>query len=286
MHRAFHAIPPLKNPMGEMVNAVHGAVSMLVNVIQTIKPTHIAFAFDRKEPTFRNKLLVTYQSQRPPMADDLSSQFEKINMFLDMAKIPVYSKAGFEADDVIGTIATKFDNVTIVTGDRDILQLVDDQRDIKLFMPIAGLSNGKLFGENETIERMGVPPNQIPDLKALIGDPSDNYFGVSGIGPVTAIKLLQEYKSIENIYAHLDEIAPKIREKLEKSKDMCFLSLQLSTIDRQVPVDFNYAVMDKWKLDSKDVIDLFTNKFGFKTLTARIQKLGKDLDLEKQISLF
>lgn len=269
-----------------MVNAVHGAVSMLVNVIQTIKPTHIAFAFDRKEPTFRNKLLVTYQSQRPPMADDLSSQFEKINMFLDMAKIPVYSKAGFEADDVIGTIATKFDNVTIVTGDRDILQLVDDQRDIKLFMPIAGLSNGKLFGENETIERMGVPPNQIPDLKALIGDPSDNYFGVSGIGPVTAIKLLQEYKSIENIYAHLDEIAPKIREKLEKSKDMCFLSLQLSTIDRQVPVDFNYAVMDKWKLDSKDVIDLFTNKFGFKTLTARIQKLGKDLDLEKQISLF
>jgi DNA polymerase-1 len=286
MHRAFHAMPMLSTPKGEPINAVHGLISMLLHVIQTLKPTHLAFCFDEKEPTFRKKLLKTYQSQRPEMDTQLSSQFPKALKFLDTAKIPVYSKSGYEADDVIGTIATKLDNVTIVTGDRDILQLVDDKRNIKLFMPIAGLSNGKLFGEKETYERMGVVPNQIPDLKALIGDASDNYFGVAGIGPVTATKLLTEYKSINNIYTHIDAISPKIGEKLIKDKENAMLSFKLATIDRDVPVKFDLPQMEKWKLDSPEVVKLFTDEFGFKTLTERIKKVGKILEDEKQGSLF
>jgi len=218
MHRAFHAIPPLTTPKGEPINAVYGLTSMLLKVIGEIKPTHFAVAFDRKEPTFRQKELPTYQAQRPPMASELSCQFEKAREFLTAAGIPVYSKAGFEADDVIGTLAEqatknpkseirnpKFDGVVIVTGDRDQLQLIDDKLNIKLYMPVAGILNAKLYGEVDTIERMGVPPTQIVDLKALTGDTSDNYFGVPGIGPKTAINLLQCSRTIEQIYKDLDK---------------------------------------------------------------------------------
>jgi DNA polymerase-1 len=166
LHRAFHALPPLTNRKGEPINAVYGLVSMLLKVITDLKPTHIAVAFDEKAPTFRQKELPTYQAQRPPMAKELGSQFVKARDFLKAADIPVFSKPGFEADDVIGTIATKAkEDVVIVTGDRDQLQLVDDKKPIKLYMPIAGLINAKLFGEAETTERMGVPPTQILTLK-------------------------------------------------------------------------------------------------------------------------
>jgi len=191
LHRAFHALPPMTNKMGEPTNAIYGLVSMFLRVIQDLKPTHIAVAFDEKEPTFRHKEFKEYQSQRPPVAEDLSSQFEKARNFFKAAGVPVYSMPGFEADDVIGTIADKSkENVVIVTGDRDQLQLINDK--IKLYMPIAGLANAKLFGEVETKERMGVAPNLIDDYKALVGDPSDNYHGVPGIGPKTAIDLLEK----------------------------------------------------------------------------------------------
>lgn len=291
MHRAFHAIPPLSTPKGEPINAVHGLVSMLINVIQTLKPTHIVFAFDEKAPTFRKKMFEAYQSQRPETHDDLSSQFAKAREFLRASQIPVYSKSGFEADDVIGTIASSnqrlaISETVIVTGDRDILQLVDDTKNIKLFMPIAGLASGKIFTEKETMERMGVVPNQIPDLKALIGDPSDNYFGVRGIGPITAIKLLEQYKSIDNIYTHLSDISPNVREKLESDKDNATLSFKLATIVCDVPLEFDFKQMEMWQLDSPEVLKLFIEEFGFKTLTARIKSIGQKLEEEKQGSLF
>lgn len=291
MHRAFHAIPPLATPRGEPINAVYGLVSILLNIIQNLKPTHLTVCFDEREKTFRSKLLPTYQSQRPATHDDLSSQFAKARNFLKSANILVYSKTGFEADDVIGTIASSnqrlaISETVIVTGDRDILQLVDDKKNTKLFMPIGGLANGKIFTEKETVERMGVVPSQIPDLKALIGDASDNYFGVAGIGPVTAIKLLEQYKSIDNIYTHLSEITPKIREKLEVDKDNAMLSLKLATIDCNVPLEFDFKQMEKWKLDTPGVVKLFTEEFGFKTLTARIKSVGQKLEEEKQGSLF
>jgi len=286
MHRAFHALPPLTTKKGEPINAVYGLVSMLLKVITDIKPTHMAVAFDEKEQTFRQKELPSYQAQRPPMADELSSQFEKAREFLKTADIPVYSKPGYEADDVIGTIADKSKgDVVIVTGDRDQLQLVDDKLNIKLYMPVVGLANTKLYGEAETVERMGVPPTQIADLKSLTGDASDNYFGVPGIGPKTAESLLSKYKSTKEIYEHLTDIPEKVREKLEKGKASADQSYFLATIDRKVPVEFNFDEMGKWDIANPKVLKLF-EEFGFKTLTERIKKVGKEIEDSKQGALF
>ena len=286
MHRAFHAMPPLTTPTGEPINAVHGFVSMLLKVIQDVKPTDIAVVFDEKAPTFRQKELPTYQAQRPPMASELSSQFSKTKEFLNAAEIPVYSKPGYEADDVIGTIATKAkEDVVIVTGDRDQLQLVDDKKTIKLFMPVAGLINAKLYGEAETVERMEVPPSQIVDLKALTGDASDNYFGVPGIGPKTAETLLTKYSSLKNIYEHLSDLPEKVREKLTKGKKSADQSYMLATIVRDVPIDINFSEMSKWSINGPKVLKLF-EEFGFKTLTKRIQDVGHKIEEEKQGNLF
>ena len=290
LHRAFHAMPPLTTRSGEPINAVYGLVSMFLKVITDLKPDAIAVAFDLKEPTFRHKEFKQYQSQRPPTADELSSQFEKAKDFFKAARVPIYSMSGFEADDVIGTIATQstksqIDETVIITGDRDILQLVDDKKNIKLYMPIAGLTNAKLFGEAETLERMGVPADRIPDYKALVGDPSDNYPGVAGIGPVTAEKLLEKYDSIDHIYAHLPDIEPKTRQKLEVKKDDAILFHRLATIVRDVPIKIDFPQMKKWKIDSPEVIKLFED-FGFKTLTDRIKKAGREIDGQKQGSLF
>ncbi len=209
LHRAFHALPPLTTKRGEPINAVYGLISMLLKVIQDLKPTHIAVCFDEKEPTFRHKEFVAYQAQRPPVADELSGQFEKARAVINAFGIPIYSKSGYEADDVIGTLVqlavshrpSAIDEVVIVTGDKDQLQLVNDK--VKVYMPISGLSSAKLMGEDEVIEKMGVPPNQIDDYKALVGDPSDNYPGVAGIGPKTAIVLLSKYNSLDGIYKNL-----------------------------------------------------------------------------------
>jgi len=286
LHRAFHAMPPLTTSAGEPINAVYGLVSMFLRVIQDLKPTAIAVAFDLKEPTFRNKEFKEYQSQRPPTANELSSQFEKAKDFFRAVGVPIYSKAGFEADDVIGTIASKAtDEVVIITGDRDILQLVNDKKNIKLYMPIMGLTNAKLFGEKETVERMGVLPTEIPDYKALVGDPSDNYPGVAGIGPKTAITLISKYKSMDNIYVHIKDISSNVRQKLIDEKDDAKLFLHLATIVRDVPIKINFEEMEKWKVDSPSVLKLF-EEFGFKTLTDRIVKVGKNIDQEKQGSLF
>ena len=287
LHRAFHAMPPLTTSAGEPINAVYGLVSMFLRVVQDLKPTAIAVAFDLKELTFRHKEFKEYQSQRPPTANELSSQFEKAKDFFRAVGVPVYSKAGYEADDVIGTIASKAksNEVIIITGDRDILQLVNDQKNIKLYMPITGLTNAKLFGEKETIERMGIPPNLIPDYKALVGDPSDNYPGVAGIGPKTAISLLTKYHSVDDIYTHLEDISPNIRQKLIINKDNAKLFHRLATIVRDVPVKIDFPQMEKWKIDTPSVLKLFKD-FGFKTLTERIKKVGKGIDEEKQGELF
>ena len=284
LHRAFHALPPLTTKRGEPINAVYGLVSMLLRVIQDLKPTHITVAFDEKAPTFRHKALPTYQAQRPPTHEDLSSQFEKAKDFLRACGIPVYSKPGYEADDVIGTIAEKSkEDVVIITGDRDQLQLINDK--IKLYMPISGLINAKLFGEKETIERMGVPPGKIDDFKALVGDASDNYSGVPGIGPKTAITLLERYGTFENIYKNIDKIQGTVADKLKKGEEKGRLSKKLATIVRDVPIKIDYEAMEKWKVNSPEVLALFA-EFGFKTLTERVKTVGKEIDKEKQGELF
>ncbi len=286
MHRAFHAMPALTTRDGEPINAVYGLVSMFLRIVQDLKPEGIVVAFDEKEETFRQKEFKAYQSQRPPMADELSSQFGKARDFLDAVGVPVYSKPGYEADDVIATIAAKSDgDVIVVTGDRDLLQLVDDKKNVSLYMPITGLSNAKLYKEKDAEERMGVPANLIPDYKALVGDPSDNYPGVTGIGPKTAVKLLKEFGSIDNIYTHLAQIEPNVRQKLNSGSSEAKLFHRLATVVRDVPIKIEFPQMEKWQVDSGKVLKLFED-FGFKTLSDRIKKVGKGVADEKQTSLF
>ncbi len=284
MHRAYHALPPLTTKHGEPIGAVYGFITMLLRVIEDLGPTHIAVSFDRKEPTFRQKLHVEYQAQRPQMHEDLSGQFEKVKKVIDAFGIPIYEKAGFEADDVIGTISKNedLDEVNIVTGDRDILQLVTDK--IKVYMPVKGIIEGKLFGKEEVIEKMGIEPEQIVDYKALVGDPSDNYKGVPGIGPKTAENLLKKYLTLERIYENLEEIQPKLREKLEDGQGSAELSQKLAQIVRDVPIDFDVEKAGKWKIDSKEAFRVFAD-FGFKTIPKRVQKVAKEIDSKKQMEL-
>lgn len=289
MHRAFHAMPALTTRNGEPINAVYGLVSMFLRIVQDLKPEAIVVAFDEKEKTFRHKEFAGYQAQRPPTHDDLSSQFGKARDFFKAMGVPVYSKPGYEADDVIATIATRYGEIPnetiVVTGDRDLLQLVDDKKNVELYMPVVGLSNAKLYKEKDAHERMGVPANLIPDYKALVGDPSDNYPGVSGIGPKTAEKLLEKFGSIDKIYTHLSDIEPNIRQKLESNSCEAKLFHRLATVVRDVPIEIDPDKMRGWKIDNPEVLKLF-EEFGFKTLSDRIKKIGKSVTDEKQTSLF
>lgn len=283
LHRAFHALPALTTKRGEPINAVYGLVSMLLRVIQDLNPTHIAVCFDEKAPTFRHQAFKAYQAQRPAMAAELAGQIEKAKKVVEAFGIPIYSKPGFEADDVLGTIAAKAnEEVIIVSGDRDLLQLVNDK--VKLYMPLVGLSTAKVFGTQEAEEKMGVPPDLIPDYKALVGDPSDNYAGVSGIGPKTAISLLTEFGSLAGIYKNLKKIPEKTREKLEKGRKSAELSHKLANIVKDVPIKLDLQAAGKWKVDSPKVLALFS-EFGFKTLAERVKKVGRELDQSKQMSL-
>lgn len=289
MHRAFHAIPKLTTPKGKPINAVYGLVSMLVNLAQNLKPTHFVVCFDEKKPTFRHIEFKEYQSHRPSTDKTLISQFGLARRFLKASGIQVYSKGGYEADDLIGTIAKlayprKFlDSVVIVTGDKDILQLVNKK--VKLFMPIKGLSNGQIFGKKETKEKLGVTPSQIVDYKGLVGDPSDNYKGVTGIGPKTATLLLDEYETYKNVYKNLDKIAEKTKKKLVDGKEGGDMSYKLAKIVTNVPMKFNFKKMDDWDMGSTKVLKLF-EEYGFKTLTKRVVAYSKQLEIERQISLF
>src|SRR5258708_37369356 len=219
MHRAYHALPgSLTTTKGEPSNDVYGFVSMLIRIIQDLKPTHLVVAFDTPVETLRKSQYVGYQANRRRLDSDMSSQFEIMYKVLDAMNIPIYKKERYEADDVIGTITnecrSKVDEINIVTGDRDILQLVDDNKRVFVYMPIQGLKNAKLYKEADVVERLGVKPNQIIDYKGLSGDSSDNYPGVQGIGPKTAINLLEKYGNLENVYKNISKISPNIAKKL------------------------------------------------------------------------
>jgi len=291
LFRAFHALPTfMTTKQGEPINAVYGLVSMLLRIVQDLKPTHISFCFDESAPTFRKKEYPNYQSQRVETPKELSSQFEKAKEFTEALGIGYYSMPGYEADDIIGTIATNtpqnfFGETIIVTGDRDILQLVDDSKQIKLYMPVSGLSNAKIFAEAETLERMGVRPGLIADYKGLVGDPSDNYKGATGIGPKTAINLLNRFGGFEEIYNNLGEIPEKIRQKLIDGKTSAMVSYKLAKIVKDVPVKIDYQKMGNWKIDSNNVLGLF-EEYGFRTLTRRVREVGKTIASENQGALF
>ncbi len=255
MHRAYHALPPLTTPDGKPAHVVYGFVSMILKIFHDLKPTHIIVAFDRPGPTFRNELFKEYQMQRPKMEDDFVSQISIVHEVVASFGIPIYELDGFEADDMIGTITKQvrgksIDQVIIVTGDRDILQLVEDEK-VCVYMPTKGLSEGKLYGEKEVLDRMGVKPKLIVDLKALAGDPSDNYPGVAGIGPKTATQLLNTYGSVENIYKEMKHISGKTTQaKLIAGRQSAVLGKNLAAIRTDAPITLEVTKAQITSLDT------------------------------------
>ena len=288
LHRAYHALPPLTDPEGNVINAVYGFTSMLLKIFHDLAPTHIAVAFDRPAPTFRKEMFKAYQAHRPKMDDELIPQVERVHEMVRAFGIPIYEMDGYEADDIIGTICEQvhsenkennIDQTIIVTGDRDILQLVEDDK-VFVYMPTKGLSEAKLYGEKETKERMGVTPKQIPDFKALAGDASDNYPGVSGIGPKTAVQLLDTFGSFENLYSRIEknerdlgDIGEGTLEKLRKDKDNAVMSHQLATIHTDVPVEITLKEISTLNtLQAREAL----GKLGFKTLLKRLENSDAD----------
>ncbi|MFC1710498.1 5'-3' exonuclease H3TH domain-containing protein [Patescibacteria group bacterium] len=286
MHRAYHALPPLTTKDGDPINAVYGLTTMLLRIISDLKPTHIAICFDRKEPTFRKKEFKAYQAHRPETEKELISQFSKAKDTVDSFGIPSYEKAGFEADDLIGTITKKtekkLDRIIIVTGDKDILQLVTKKTSV--YLPKRGLSDAQLMNPKRVKEKLGVTPEQIIDYKALVGDPSDNYPGVYGIGPKTAESLLSDYGNYKTIYKNLNKIPETTRKKLKNGKSGGDTSFKLAKIVTNVSFKYDLAKMSKWEVGNQKTISLFES-YGFKTLTGRIKVIAEEKISKDQMKL-
>lgn len=246
LHRAYHAMPAFTTSSGLPSGAVHGFFAMLLKLLSEVKPAYMAVTFDRPAPTFRKELYVGYQAQRPVVGDELGGQFDMVRDTLKAGNIPVYEVDGFEADDVIGTIVklvnNKLDDTTvyIVTGDRDMMQLVNGRA--KVLMPIKGISEMMLYDSARVKEKFGITPDEVIDYKALVGDASDNYPGVPGVGPKTAVVLLSEYKTLEGIFENIQKIEkknPKLAKKLAEGSDQAYLAKKLARIVSDVPFVFD-----------------------------------------------
>lgn len=235
VHRAYHALAPLTTSKGEQVNAVYGMLRMILKLLKSRSPEYLAVCFDYPAPTFRHKEYPQYKATRKKTDDELKNQFPIAKEFIKALKLPLLEVEGYEADDIIATIASQSRaegaDVVIVTGDKDALQLVDKN--------ISVLNEQKevFFDEKMVVEKFGLKPSQLIDYFALLGDNSDNVPGVKGIGEVTALKLIKEYGSLDEIYRNLGQIPSKISEKLSSQRDMAYLSKYLITLNRTVPLD-------------------------------------------------
>ncbi len=270
IHRAYHAIPPLTTRNGEMVNAVYGFTMIVLNVLRDLKPEYVAVAMDLPGKTFRHDDYADYKATRKKADDDLVMQFPRVYDIIDALGIPVYEKPGFEADDIIGSAAEKLKKdheVYVVTGDLDELQLVDDN--VRIYTMKKGFSDTFIYDKAAVMERYGLTPDEFVVLKALKGDTSDNIPGVLGIGEKGAIDLVSKYKNLDNIYLHLDELKPAMRQKLIDGKENAYLSLHLSTIIRDIPLDICVGDCQTHEFDRDKVFQLFS-ELEFKSLLARL----------------
>lgn len=285
IHRAYHAMPTLTNSHGEVVGAVYGFFSMFLNILHEQKPEYIIVCFDRSKPTVRQSMFAGYHEHRPPMASDLTPQVTLIDELLENAGVTVASADGYEGDDVVGTFAhqavaaDKDLEVLVVTGDRDLLQLVNGR--VKVLMTITGLTKTALFDEQAVEEKYGVKPAQFVDYKALIGDPSDGYPGISGIGPKTASSLIQEFGSFEELYKQIAFIPEKTALKLATDAEQGALAKKLATIITDAPVHLELAKTRVADIKIDKLADGFT-KHNFKSLVARLEKQYPQLTAPKK----
>lgn len=280
VHRAFHALPPMNTEDGQLTNAVYGFFAMLLKLLNDLKPEYLIVCFDRPKPTFRKSMYVGYQAKRPKMSDDLVPQIDLLHRVLEKAKIEHFEIDGYEADDIIGTIATqsaaKNLQAIIVSGDRDMLQLVNQK--VLVLAPISGITKMLLFDEDKVKEKYGLKPAQFIDYKALVGDSSDNYPGVTGIGPKTASNLLNKYDTFKNLYKHISELPENIGSKLATDAEQAALAKKLATIVTDAPVKMDLEKAKVGKIDKVGLLEVF-KELGFKTLMGRV--LVQTIPVEK-----
>ena len=266
INRAFYAMPPLSAKDGTPTNAVLGFIKMLFKLIGDDKPEYIAVAFDVHHPTFRHEMFSEYKGTRKPMPEDLRPQIPLLKEVLSILGIYTVEKPGFEADDIIGTIAKATSVKTeIITGDRDSFQLVDDETEVHFTK--RGISDVDVYTVENFTEKTGITPSQIIELKALMGDSSDNIPGISGVGEKTALTLVQTYGSVDGLYQHVDELKGKLKEKVENGKDSAYLSRTLATIDTKVDIEVD---LDKMRYQVPFTSDVKRRFFelGFNSLLA------------------
>lgn len=282
LHRVYHALPPLTTKEGKPVGAVYGFLSVLGKAIREIRPDYIVACFDYPGLTIRHKEFEKYKAKRPPLNPDLKSQIPLVKESLLVLRIPIFERKGYEADDIIGNIVEKINKryifpkieVKILTGDLDLLQLIE--KNVEVLLMKTGEKEFVKYNKEKVREKYkGLSPKQIVDFKALRGDPSDNIPGVRGIGEKTAIELLKNFGSLQNLYREIEqktekskEIPSKIREFLISQKNQAFLSYSLASLKKDAKIDFSLG-NKKWGSYKKEEFINFLQKLGFKSLIKR-----------------
>ncbi|MBE6053131.1 MAG: DNA polymerase I, partial [Clostridium sartagoforme] len=280
LNRAFYAIPELTTSDGVHTNAVYGFVNMLFKMKAELKPDYIVAAFDKKAPTFRHKEYEDYKAGRKKMPPELAEQFPIIKELLDLLSINIYELDGFEADDIIGSLAKYAEKnnieVFVVTGDKDALQLASDN--INVVITKKGVTETAVYNKKSFIDEFGVTPTQFIDVKGLMGDKSDNIPGVPGVGEKTAYKLIQTYGSIEEVLNNIDNISgKKLKDNLETYREQAVFSKKLATIMTEVPIDFDLDDIKSQEAYNKEGLKKMFFKLQMKTM---IDKFSKEDDNE------
>jgi DNA polymerase-1 len=285
IHRAFHAYPPsLQTPEGVQVNAVYGFTVMLLEALELFGPKYVLCAMDTQAPTFRHENFPDYKATRKPTDMSLVEQFPLVEEILKAFNIPVIKKEGYEADDILGTVARYVSeglwngenlDMYILSGDRDLLQLIDER--VYVALPNGNFKNIVVYDRGKTIEKYGYSPEQVTDYKALVGDPSDNIPGVKGVGDKTALKLLEKYNDLENIYININEIEGRARTLIAEGVEQAEFSKQLATIERNVSIDIHLTDCILKDLD-RGLLNSTFKKYAFKSLMRKLDDIfGKEV---------
>ena len=279
LNRAFYGMPDLTNSEGVHTNAVYGFLNILFKILDEEKPKYLAVAFDVHHPTFRHEMYPEYKGTRKPMPEELREQVPLIKEVLNSMNIKIMELPGFEADDILGTVAKRSEKtgvyVSVVSGDRDLLQLASDSICIRIPKTKHGTTTIENYNEKDVKELMGVSPTEFIDVKALMGDTSDNIPGVPGIGEKTALSIIGEYHSIENAYKNIGDIKPnRAKNSLEQHYDMAVMSKTLATIDTDCPVQFELSEAEIGNMFSEEAYELMS-RLEFKSLLARFDNEKK-----------
>ena len=275
--RAYYAFPAsLTTPEGEQANAVYGFVSILLKTLEELRPSHVAVAFDMDKPTFRHLDFVDYKAQRPETDKELKDQLGRVRESVKKLNMPIFEVEGFEADDVIGTLAKQAKDkeieAIIVTGDQDAMQLVNGN--VKVYVPARGKQPAKIFGEKEVVEKYGFKPVQMIDYKGLSGDSSDNIPGIKGVGPKTALSLIEQFESVEGIYEaiknkSIDGVSQGVLEKLMNGHEEAMKSKKLATIVLGVPIELDLKACELHDYNKKKAAKYFED-LGFNSIVKRL----------------